>query len=118
MARGCGDGRAESLVCLAGACRGQPAKVLCGYGAVRRSDCRMHRDDRGRDGPQADTGSGVPHPCPRLVEIRDLDHAIADYTEVIQRSPEDRYGYIARGATYYAKQDFETRLSTIRRRSG
>ena len=49
------------------------------------------------------------------LEIRDLDHAIADYTEVIQRSPEDRSAYIDRGGAYYAKKDFENAIADCTR---
>src|SRR5437773_533743 len=49
------------------------------------------------------------------LDVREFDHAIADYTQVIQRFPEDRYAYIDRGGAHYWKEDYESAITDLTR---
>jgi tetratricopeptide (TPR) repeat protein len=44
-------------------------------------------------------------------EVRDFDHAIADYSQVIQLNPQDRYAYLCRGNANRYKRSFDQAIA-------
>jgi tetratricopeptide (TPR) repeat protein len=45
------------------------------------------------------------------LKTRDFDHAITDYSQVLQLYPQDRFAYISRGDANFWKQNFDQAIS-------